>query len=349
MPERASTPSDVPSLLTELQTRLVRLSPKLQRAARFVLSQPETVAVKSMRKIAEDSDVHPTTMLRFARTLGFSRYEEFRELFRAHFAHTPPERLRISDEPTVVHHGVLDANHVHRIADRVRGLASPDMWTRIQTTVSRIQASRRTFVVGSRGGFPAAFTLWQMTRVFGEKIRLIRDLASATDDELSELSADDLLVVVDVFPRGKFVESVVDHAVGAGCAAIAITDSAHSPLSTMARSRPLITAFEIEGSIAPHAVDFATATAFVQLVAQCWLAQHGERVLARVGTQTPRRSEHRTDAAKAQTTDAISRQSTEQPSRVALEAEKTLAHIEAQLRTAGGPREQAQPQSFAMS
>jgi DNA-binding MurR/RpiR family transcriptional regulator len=67
------------------------LTPELQKAANFILENPEEVGLNSMRSVAKGARVKPATVSRLSKTLGFDEYDRFREPFR--------QRLR-RNEPT---------------------------------------------------------------------------------------------------------------------------------------------------------------------------------------------------------------------------------------------------------
>ena len=58
------------------------LSPKLQQAAQHVLRRPDDVALMSMRGLAAEAGVHPSTMIRLAHAFGFPGHGDFREPFQ---------------------------------------------------------------------------------------------------------------------------------------------------------------------------------------------------------------------------------------------------------------------------
>lgn len=58
------------------------LSAKLQDAADYVAANPVDVATRSLRSISASSGLAPATFSRLARALGFSAYEDMRELSR---------------------------------------------------------------------------------------------------------------------------------------------------------------------------------------------------------------------------------------------------------------------------
>ena len=57
-------------------------SPEVQKAARYILENPQDVGVSTVREIADAAKVKPNTVVRMARQVGFEGYEDFREPFR---------------------------------------------------------------------------------------------------------------------------------------------------------------------------------------------------------------------------------------------------------------------------
>jgi DNA-binding MurR/RpiR family transcriptional regulator len=58
-----------------ISSKYSSLSPQLQRAARFVVENPEEVATRSLRQIAASIDMSPPTFSRLAGALGYKNYE----------------------------------------------------------------------------------------------------------------------------------------------------------------------------------------------------------------------------------------------------------------------------------
>ncbi|HBL65509.1 MAG TPA: silent information regulator protein Sir2, partial [Achromobacter sp.] len=71
-----------PDLIPTLQQKIEGLPPELQRAAHWVAAHAAQVGLWSMRRQAQALGVAPATMLRLARTLGYSSYEAFRQPFQ---------------------------------------------------------------------------------------------------------------------------------------------------------------------------------------------------------------------------------------------------------------------------
>ena len=73
--------------LTELEdhirTRYDELSKRLQQVAAYVLDNKNSVAFETVSVIAEQADVPPSTLIRFASAFGFNGFNEMKQLFRS--------------------------------------------------------------------------------------------------------------------------------------------------------------------------------------------------------------------------------------------------------------------------
>src|SRR4030095_7962942 len=98
--------------LAPIARRYPDLAPRLQRAARFIVDNPDQIAVRSMRAIARRAAVARATMVRLARALDFADYDDLRDVFirrveAAATAHAPRARALQASEGSgakLVHH-----------------------------------------------------------------------------------------------------------------------------------------------------------------------------------------------------------------------------------------------------
>ena len=78
-----SPPALPEAALDRLAAACPDLPPQLKKAATWVLENPASISVSSVREIAEAAQVKPNTLVRMARAIGFEGFEDFREPFRA--------------------------------------------------------------------------------------------------------------------------------------------------------------------------------------------------------------------------------------------------------------------------
>ncbi len=69
------------ALQTRARVLIDTLSPQLRRAARYVLANPDKVAVQTVRETAAAARVTPATVVRLAKGLELDGYPELKRLF----------------------------------------------------------------------------------------------------------------------------------------------------------------------------------------------------------------------------------------------------------------------------
>lgn len=72
----------LPSILDIDSERLQGLSPQLRRAARFVVENPDDIAMRSQRHIADVAKLPAPTFTRLARAIGYESYDALKERCR---------------------------------------------------------------------------------------------------------------------------------------------------------------------------------------------------------------------------------------------------------------------------
>jgi DNA-binding MurR/RpiR family transcriptional regulator len=77
-------PVDLRTLKDDIAARRVVLLGRLEQIGRYALEHPENVAFGTCRQIAASVGASPSSVSRFARALGFTRFVELRAIFRAY-------------------------------------------------------------------------------------------------------------------------------------------------------------------------------------------------------------------------------------------------------------------------
>jgi len=221
------------------------LSPQLRQAARFVLDQPDDVALSSMRQLASRAGVHPSTMVRLAQALDYEGYADFREPFRERLrdgrgryidrARHLQARGRNAESAALVD-DLLAAD----LANLEQSFAAADV-DRLTDCARALAAARRVYVVGLRSCYPIAFYFHYAWRMFEDKAVLLDGQGGTFADALRELGGDDAMLAISFLPYTRETVQAVAHARDHGATIVAITDSPVSPLARRA-DFPLIVA-----------------------------------------------------------------------------------------------------------
>ncbi|MHA1114275.1 MAG: MurR/RpiR family transcriptional regulator [Alphaproteobacteria bacterium] len=216
-----------------LKAAFPRISPQLRKAARHVLDHPEEVALNSMRRLAKQAGVHPSTMVRLAKTLGLSGYAELREPYRQHLRQGPDRytaRARDlqarGDGMSALFDELLELD-IENLRVTARAIGADRL-----IRASRVLAGARAiYVVGTRSCFSIAYYFHYACRMFRDTVYLVEGTGGAFADDLRGIGEDDALLAISFEPYARETVMAARFGRGQGAAVVAITDSAVSPIA----------------------------------------------------------------------------------------------------------------------
>lgn len=221
--------------------------PKLLRvAARFVRDNPEKVALHSLRQLAELAKVHPSTLMRLVRELGFERYNEFRDPFKAWLG-SRRTTLRGRVE------GLRTEGKRGRMSEAVAQVFGQDM-ADLEATASQIKvedlaaaadiaiAAKRVFIVGFRSLHSAAYFLDYNCRMFSASTVLVDGRGGALGDEVRDAGPRDAVVVLSHRSYSRDALRIARFAKDAGAKVISIVDSPLAPTVAFSDAKLVVAA-----------------------------------------------------------------------------------------------------------
>ena len=264
------------------------LSPQLKIAARYVLDMPEEVALHSMREVAQNAGVQPTTMLRLAKSIGFRGYAEFRDTFR--------DRLRGANASYAARARQLQTRNAEDGQGKlVEEIISADMANISQTfanasageiaaAAETLAHARRISVIGLRKCFPVAFYFHYATRMFRSGVELVQGYAGTFADDLAGLGPEDCMLAISFQPYTRETAEGVQLARQAGVKLVVITDSPVSPLAEGADH-----VFVVANSSPSFFRSLVAAMSLVQALVAFLVAHGGEEAVEALGVSEKRR------------------------------------------------------------
>jgi DNA-binding MurR/RpiR family transcriptional regulator len=275
----------VAELEKRIQSVFPTLSGQLQQAARFVLDRREDVALLSMRELARQAGVQPTTMVRLANRLGFPNFKSFRAPFR--------ERLRRhSSAPFVARARKLQAHSnsgaTAKLIDEClacdlenlqRSFAAIDPAS-FEACAATIVGARRVYIVARRSCYPVAFSFFYAYRLFRDNAVLLDDRAGLFEGELATIGPNDALIAISFDPYTRETVAAASYALRAGAAVIAITDSAVSPLARGARHTLMVAT---SGPVLFQSI--VAAQSLAQAIIALLVARGGQRALTAIAAR----------------------------------------------------------------
>ena len=144
------------STLTDISKRYKTLKNAEQKAARFILANPQRVAVSPLRSLAKECEVSEPTILRFCRSLGFGGYQDFKislipQILRENLKNTE----RAGSSPIPFWLGSLAQRASSSAGDSISGLDGKVL----AATVDRVLSARRVVVTGLGGAAGVGYIL----------------------------------------------------------------------------------------------------------------------------------------------------------------------------------------------
>ena len=222
------------SALDRLTDEWDALTPEAQKAARYVLENPQDVGVSTVREIAEAAKVKPNTFVRMARQVGYDGYEDFRAPFRdAIRAGTAgfPDRARwLQNVRKSGQMGGLYGDMVAAMLTNIEDTFAAIPESALRAAAEAIWSSRQVFTlgVGVNNANARAFTYLASTGM--TQFRAIPEPGSNAVDDLAWAGTGDVLIAITCKPYRSEVVQALDIARAQGMTVIGISDSPASPV-----------------------------------------------------------------------------------------------------------------------
>ena len=227
------------SIRDHVSQRFTSLSPQLKRAARFVLDHPDEVATRSLRHIAREAQLPPTTFSRMARAIGCESYDVLREMCRSEiqrrksrFAEKALELLDADGgapaagrEPFLVRHAAASMSNIQTLLETI------DV-KRLERATKTLVRGERVILIGtlSSCGF-VDYTNYLAAMALPNWHTMGRDVPASS---LLDLGPKDAALVLTFAPYAAWSVRAAQAVSKQGTHVVAITDGAHSPVAGLA-------------------------------------------------------------------------------------------------------------------
>ncbi len=237
----ARAPLNYDDLRAKIIADYAGLSNRLQQVARFALDHPNDIALETTAVISSRAEVQPSTLIRFAKALGYDGFSEMQRLFRGYLAEgRPTYRDRIAalraklgtgaDENALV---LLDAFVSANIAG-LEHLREEISGEDINRAVEMLNTARVVHVLAQRRAYPLAAYMFYSLRRLGVRAHLLDDVGGMLLEQAGQIEPGDILIAISYMPYTQRVIEVADTAHRIGAPIVAITDRPLSPLASLA-------------------------------------------------------------------------------------------------------------------
>lgn len=220
--------------LQQLSAEWDSLTPEAQKAALYVLENPQDVGVSTVREIAEAAKVTPNTVVRMARQAGFEGYDDFRAPFRDAIRRgvaTFPDRARWLQ--TIRKSGDLGGLYADMVGGALRNVeetfaaVSADA---LKAAAEAIWASREVYTLGMGVNNANARGFAYLASTGMKQFHAIPRPGSTPPDDLAWANEEDVLIAMTTRPYRAEVVEAVRLASEQGLTIIALSDSRASPI-----------------------------------------------------------------------------------------------------------------------
>lgn len=233
-----SAPVSYDSLRHQMHEAYEGLSPHLQRIAQHALDDPNAFALETVATLAQQADVQPSTMIRFAKEFGYSGFSEMQKVFRLRLIEgAPVYRERIfehkrqleeltREDPVAILNEFCDASALclEQLKETVNGAD-------LRKAVNMLSEAEHIYVIGQRRAFPiASYFAYGLVRL-EMRCQLLDFVGGMVMQQVATMRPSDLLVAVSFSEYTPAVVEVVRDANIRGIPTLTITDVPSSPLA----------------------------------------------------------------------------------------------------------------------
>ena len=240
MTETPTAPVSAEALRAEILKRYAGLSKRLQQIARYVLEDPNAMALETLAVIAERSAVQPSTIVRFAQTFGFEGATQMQRLLRDRLLSSQPalgysERVRQFSAAVSKRAENGDGRLLSEFIDgnslALQNLARTVSDGEVNAAVDLIDGAETVFVAGFRRSFPVASYLAYSLQQAGKRTLFVDGIGGMERQQIGTIKPDDLLIAVSYHPYAEETALAVRTAAERRARILSITDSPVSPIA----------------------------------------------------------------------------------------------------------------------
>jgi DNA-binding MurR/RpiR family transcriptional regulator len=185
------------------------LTPSQKVVANYVMENADTIAFDTLDDLAAHIGVSTTTVIRFARMLGYGGYSEMQRDIQGSIKGKVSLPERLSESASSLKRGklLMDSfqNDIENIKLTLAGLSEEDL----KAAVSTIIAGKNIYVLGLRGSFSLAYYMATRLGQIRARVHLFQAIGLTYPEEIVSTGAGDVCIVY-MFPRySKMTANIV--------------------------------------------------------------------------------------------------------------------------------------------
>jgi DNA-binding MurR/RpiR family transcriptional regulator len=236
-----SVPQDFAALRTLIVERAADFPRRLTQVATYALENPDDIAFGTVATIAQAAEVQPSTLVRFAQSLGYQGFSELQEVFQSRLRDRVlnyDERLEQLREHT------RNSGKSGLIFDGFAGAAEQSLATlrekldpeQLRSAADMLARADTIYLIGLRRSFPISTYMAYAFGKLGIRYVLVDALGGLAAEDTSFATPRDVVLAVTFTPYASETVSLSQKLSGRGVPVLAITDSPFSPLASIAQT-----------------------------------------------------------------------------------------------------------------
>ena len=225
-------------LINAIGERHPAMSRRFQQIARFVVQNPNDVALESVKAVSAGAGVRPSSLVRFAQSFDFAGFSEMQRVFQARLLSAAPgfsERINalkaeLGSRADGTNLAFLRDLVISDIAALEHLLDAIDE-AALQRAVALLARARTVNVIGQLRAYPIANYFRYVLTHLRRDVRLLDGAGGLAAEQAQLIDADSVLLAVSFRHYAREVVDIVEASHGRGVPIVAITDSQLSPLA----------------------------------------------------------------------------------------------------------------------
>lgn len=240
MVENSDIPQSIEELNRAILTQYDDLSHRLQQIAKYILDEPNDLALETVAVLAKRCEVQPSTIIRFAKHFGFSGASQMQKLYRDRLlsgtgALGYAERIREFNhklgDSTVSGSMQLLSEFIDSNVLALQHLREDIDSNDLERAIKLIDRGDVIYIVGYGRAFPiGAYLSYALTRL-NKRVMFVDGVGGFTKSQADTIRREDTVIAASFTPYSNSTVEFVESAAKSGCKIVTISDSQVNPLS----------------------------------------------------------------------------------------------------------------------
>lgn len=240
MLKEAKPPRSFDGLKELLIARRDALPRRLVQVAAFALENPDEIAFGTVASVAAQAEVQPSTLIRFAKSIGYAGFTDLQEVFRQRLKSRWPdygERLaslgkttdKAGTDASALLHGFTESAiaSIERLRDTI---SSAD----IERATEILAKADSIYLLSLRRALSVTEYLVYTLAKLGIRAVAVDNLGAMAPEQAASATKRDAVIAVSFTPYTPVTVELTQQFAERGVPVIAITDSPFSPISPSA-------------------------------------------------------------------------------------------------------------------